>query len=509
MDIVLATFNASYAHAAFGLRYLRANLGDLRDRSTIVELDATIAPLDAVEALLAYEPRVIGLGVYIWNATITRAVVELLRVLRPGVKVVLGGPEVSHETDQQAVCALADVVVIGEGDVAFREVCAALLAGEAVDHVVRGGLPALPALVLPYSLYTDEDLAHRVIYVEASRGCPFLCAFCLSALDKSVRRFDEDAFLSALADLHNRGLRSYKFVDRTFNLSVASCTRILRFFLDRLTPDLFVHFELVPDRLPSELKALIAAFPAGTLQFEIGIQTFDADVAARIDRRHEPAHIDANLAWLRANTGVHLHTDLIVGLPGESVACFGAGFDRLHALGPQEIQVGILKRLRGAPIAKHTDTWGMVYSPRPPYEVLQTSVVTFAEMQAMKRFARFWELVSNAGHYRHTLALLLDGGSPFARFSALAAFLSARFGRAHAIASGRLVEALHAHALAIGLPEAAVARALIDDLVRAGRTPIPDLLRPFATDEERRLRKSRAPAAGDGHTRQAAHARVD
>lgn len=504
MDIVLATFNARHLHASFGLRALYANLGALRPQAVIVELEATVAPIDAVEALLAHAPRIIGLGVYVWNAALTLAVVELLKLLRPDIVVVLGGPEVSHERDTQRLCTLADVVVVGEGDAVIGPLCTRILAGEGITPVVHGGLPDLHTLALPYRYYTDADLAHRVIYVEASRGCPFLCAFCLSALDKGVRRFDEDTFLAALAELYTRGLRQFKFVDRTFNLSIPSCKRILGFFLDRLNDDLFVHFELVPDRLPAELKEWIVRFPPGTLQFEIGIQTFDAEVAARIDRRHDPAQIETNLRWLRTETGVHLHTDLIVGLPGESVAQFGRGFDHLYALEPHEIQVGILKRLRGAPIAACTERWGMVYNPRPPYDVLQTSVIPFEELSRMKRFARYWDLLANSGQYRHTLPLLLAGGSPFTRFLALSDALGARFGRSFGIASPRMVEALFELGQAGGLPAEALARALITDLFRTGRLPVPDLLRPYATDEERKVRKARATTR-EGRSRQDAH----
>ena len=502
MDILLATFNAKYIHASFGLRCLYANLGELQPRAALVERDVNITPLDAVDALLVHEPRIIGFGVYIWNATLTLAVVELLRVLRPDIRVVLGGPEVSHELEDQPLVALADVVIVGEADVAFAEVCRRLVAGEVVERVIRPPLPDLASLVLPYDAYTDEDLAKRVVYVEASRGCPFLCAFCLSALDKAVRRFDEDSFLAALGALYDRGLRHVKFVDRTFNLSVASCRRILEFFLERPDPELFVHLELIPDRLPDELKTLIAGFPPGTLQFEVGIQTFDPEVAARIDRRHDPARIDNNLAWLRG-AGVHLHTDLIVGLPGESVAQFAAGFDRLHALGPQEIQVGILKRLRGAPIAAHTRRWEMVYAPRPPYEVLQTGAIPFPAMQAMKRFARVWELVANSGHYRHTLPLLL-GDSPFARFSAFAEEFGVRFGRTYGVASPRVVEALWEHGVAIGLDPEVLGRALVEDLVATGRLPGPDVLRPYAAAAERKIRDAR-PRGRGGAARQEAH----
>jgi hypothetical protein len=503
MDIVLGTFNAKYIHASFGLRCLYANMGALQARTELLELDGGLSPVDAAERLLAGGPRIIGLGVYVWNATLTLATVEILKAVRPDVAIVLGGPEVSHELEDQPLAALADVVIVGEADLAFAEVCHSLLAGAPVARIVRPPLPSLPALALAYDHYTDADLAHRVVYVEASRGCPFKCAFCLSALDLSVRRFDEEAFLSALGRLHDRGLRSFKFVDRTFNLSVTSCTRILRFFLDRLDADLFVHFELVPDRLPAELKSLIAAFPPGALQFEIGIQTLDSEVAGRIDRRHDAAAIDANLTWLRTASGVHLHTDLIVGLPGESEASFAAGFDHLYGLGPHEIQVGILKRLRGAPIARHTAEYGMVYSPRPPYEVLQTADLSFAALMGLKRFARFWDLVANSGHYRHTLPLLIDGG-PYARFRALSDALAERFGRAHAIAAPKLVDAVFAWGVATGLDTPTLARALIADLVDTGRLPLPEALLPWATEDERRLRKSR-PSSRSAHARQDVH----
>ena len=400
--------------------------------------------------------------------------------------------------------AAADVVVVGEGDLACAEVCAKLLAGQMVDHVIRPELPLLSTLKLPYEYYTDTDVAQRMVYVEASRGCPFLCSFCLPSLDKGVRRFDEDAFILALGRLHDRGLRNFKFVDRTFNLSLSSCRRILNFFLSRLDPSLFVHFELIPDRLPAELKSLIAAFPPGTLQFEIGIQTFDLEVATRINRRHDEAAINANVQWLRTQTGVHLHTDLIVGLPGETTAQFGAGFDHLYGLGPQEIQVGILKRLRGTPIIALTEAYGMLYSPRPPYEVLQTGAIPFAEMQEMKHFARFWGLIANSGHYQNTLAVLLEDGSPFGKFMALSMRLSAKFGRSHSIASGRLVEGVFAHGVAVGIPAERLGRSLIDDLVQTRRLPIPDFLRVYATDDERKLRKA-LPRVHDLHGRQQAH----
>ena len=148
-------------------------------------------------------------------------------------------------------------------------------------------------------------------------------------------------------------MRQFKFVDRTFNLNLATSRALLQFFLDRGRPGLFAHFEMIPDRLPEPLREVIARFPPGALQFEVGIQTFNPRVAELISRRQDFARLADNLRFLREHTGVHVHADLIVGLPGESLESFGEGFDRLLALGPQEIQVGMLKRLRGTPIVRH------------------------------------------------------------------------------------------------------------------------------------------------------------
>ena len=195
-DIVLATLNAKYIHAAFGLRYLHANLGELRERACIAEFDINQRPLEIVERILAHEPRIVGLGVYIWNVVPTTEVVALLKRIRPELIIILGGPEVSYETEGQEIVRLADHTITGEADNAFRETCRAVLDGDSPPKIITADLPKLDTLALPYELYSDADLAHRVIYVEASRGCPFTCEFCLSSLDIPVRQFPLDAFKS-------------------------------------------------------------------------------------------------------------------------------------------------------------------------------------------------------------------------------------------------------------------------------------------------------------------------
>jgi len=464
-DIVLATLNAKYIHASFGLRYLMANLGALRDRACMAEFVINQQPLEIVESILTHEPRIVGFGVYIWNVEQTTEVVALLKRIRPELIVILGGPEVSYETEGQEIVALADHVITGEADVKFAEVCRGLLecrmsnaecrmAVEAehssldIRHssfskIIAAELPALNQLASPYELYTDEDLKNRVIYVEASRGCPFTCEFCLSSLDIPVRAFATDAFLASMQRLLDRGATQFKFVDRTFNLHLPTSTGILTFFLDRWREGLFLHFEMVPDRLPEQLRALIRRFPAGAVQFEVGIQTFDDATSKNISRRQNLDRLEDNFRFLREETGVHIHADLIVGLPGEGIESFGRGFDRLVRLGPQEIQIGILKRLRGTPIVRHDDEYRMIYAPHPPYEILSTRDIPFADMQRMRRFARYWDIVANSGHFTATLKLLWqNAASPFNEFLRFSDWLHATLRRTHQIALHVIAQAL-------------------------------------------------------------------
>ena len=446
--VVLTTLNARYAHASLGLRCLRANMDDLRDDTAIREFVITTPPAQIAAELLALAPRIVGFGVYIWNVEQTARVVELLKTAAPQVVVVLGGPEVSHETEQQAICRRADHVITGPGDVTFPRLVRQLLLGPPpLLKVHAGDQPDLGQLVLPYAEYTDTDLRHRHVYVEASRGCPFKCEFCLSALDRTAWPFPLDRFLREIDILWLRGARRFKFIDRTFNLHAGNSVAILEYFLRRLreAPQArpFLHFEMIPDRLPDALRALLAGFPAGSLQLEVGIQTFNPAVQALISRRQDNAVAESNLRWLRANTRAHLHVDLIAGLPGEDLASFVAGFDRLVALAPHEIQLGLLKRLRGTPIVRHTERYAMRYAETAPYEVIATAAIDAETMQRIRRFARYWDRVANSGRFYRGLPLLL-GDAPFDRFMAFSDWLHGQTRQTHSIAAEELYGAVHA-----------------------------------------------------------------
>jgi hypothetical protein len=275
---------------------------------------------------------------------------------------------------------------------------------------------------------------------------------------------------------------------------------------------LFFHFEMIPDRLPDALREIIAKFPPGALQFEVGVQSFNDEVCQFISRRQDVRKLEDNFHFLRSSTGVHIHADLIVGLPGETIESFGAGFDRLIALGPQEIQVGILKRLRGTPIVRHDDEWQMRYNPHPPYEILQNKLIDFATMQRLRRFAKYWDLVGNSGNFVETAPLLwrvppascrrMDeqqdpstdsagkmpaARSPFTAFLCWSDWLYTRMGRTDSIALARLAELLFTFLTReLHLEETLVAQTLWRDWQRGGRSDKPEFLRARLTGMEGR-----------------------
>ncbi len=422
--IILCTLNAKYIHASLGLRYLMANMkrhasADLAAQTLLVEYTLAKKTEQMVQDLLqklgpvqADQAQIVGFGVYIWNVLQTTELVRQLKICRPSLKIVLGGPEVSHEIEQQEIVQLADHVITGWGDVSFPKLCNALVHGpKPLMKVIVGEQPPMDQIELPYQNFSDEDLVHRVLYVEASRGCPFKCEFCLSSLDKTAWAFDLHPFLVELDILYKRGARNFKFVDRTFNLKIETSVQILQFFLDRIDSDgsenLLVHFEVIPDHLPDRLKTIISQFPPGVLQFEVGIQSFNEEVQKLISRRQDNAQTEANLRWLIQQSNVHLHTDLIFGLPGETIESFADGFDRLWAIGPQEIQLGILKRLRGTPIDRHTHAFGMTYDNQPPYVVQKTKDLNEHIVQRFSRMAKYWDLVVNSGRFKKTVPLLM------------------------------------------------------------------------------------------------------
>lgn len=500
--IVLTTLNARYAHTAIGLRYLYANLKELKSLSTIMEFTINDNLYDIAEKILDEEPQIVAIGAYIWNATEVSRLLQILKTASPEIKILLGGPEASYEPFRTDF-SKADYIIQGEGEITFYSLASDLLNGKfPSQRIHKGIIPNLKTLELPYRYYTDSDIENRVIYVEASRGCPFTCEFCLSSIDKKVRSFDLEILLKEFDTLWLRGARNFKFIDRTFNLNIETTNRVLDFFLEKESPYL-VHFEVIPDHFPESLKERIEKFPPASLQFEVGIQTLNSQTAHNIKRKLNFEKIEANLKYLEEETHAHLHVDLIVGLPGESVSSFAENLNRLTALTKAEVQIGILKKLSGTTLSRHDNEFQMAYSLHPPYEILQNRDIPYKKMQEMKRFARFWDLTYNSGNFTSTIHTLWKEGKVFEDFMAFSLWIYSETQSTWQISLNRLCELLFTYLTEIkGADKTETANSLVKDILKTGGRKLPGFLRDFATEIPKIPKKN----AGKLNKRQLRHA---
>ena len=532
-SILLAAINARHSHASLGARYLLANMGDLRPQTELAEFTIQQPAAEIATAIAAKTPRILALGVYIWNAARVAELLPLLREQLPQMEIVLGGPEFPghyrsvgdppslsdgcsperghlgrSECGQDARAPggnnpdlsnpihqrNADFLILGEGDLAFPALCREWLSASphlrpfaSICGSLRPPNPDLAALRLPYDEYTNADLAHRLLYVESSRGCAMRCDYCVSANDEAVRFFPLPVLLAAFEKLLARGARQFKFCDRSFNLHVPRAVEILSFFLERIPrfPGLFLHFEMLPDRFPVELREVLASFPPRSLQLEIGLQSFNPQVLETIRRPQNLERATDNLRFLREHTQAFLHTDLIAGLPGETPESFAAGFDRLVALGPHEIQLGILKKLPGAPIVRHDDEFAMRYSPAPPYEIRSTRDWPAEHLARTARFAHWWDAIVSSNRFLAAAPLIWENApSVFAAFMDFSDGLGTRFPQEHGVPLPDLIEAVFnylTHVRGCSLERAA--DALIRGYRHAGARDIPPALAPHLRRE--------------------------
>lgn len=487
--IILTTLNSRYTHSSLGLRYIFANLDELQKNATILEFSINDALQSVAEKLLIQKPKIIGIGVYIWNAQEVSQLIHIIKKVSPSTTVILGGPEVSH-TPFRVNLDDADFIIQGEGDKAFYELCKNIISNNPPEFkIIKAKTPLLKELKLPYKYYTDEDIQNRYIYVEISRGCPFECEFCLSSMDERVRAFNIDEVLEEFDELWRRGARNFKFVDRTFNINIKTANKILDFFLEK-QPPYFAHFEVIPDHFPSSLKEKIKKFSHGALQLEIGIQTLNTDVAKNISRELKIDKIKQNIAFLENETEAHIHLDLIVGLPGESLESFGKNLDELVRLSSCEIQIGILKKLSGTYINRHDIQHGMIYSDIPPYDILQNNLLSFADIQIMKRFARFWDLTYNSGNFKNSVKLIWGDESVFKNFYHFGIWIYAQTDSTWKISLQRLSELLFTYLIDVKkLPKKHVAEMMIQDIMKLKGRAVPAYLKPYAKDVEVNAKK--------------------
>ncbi|MDY0327346.1 MAG: DUF4080 domain-containing protein [Arcobacteraceae bacterium] len=473
-NIILTTLNARFSHSSLALRYLYANLHELQESSQIVEFVINSPVQTIAEEILALNPKIVGIGVYIWNASDVSELVKVIKKVSPKTVVVLGGPEVSHKPFRVDF-DMADYIISGEGEEVFYELCKDILGGYQKERFLSSKGVDFTTIALPYAHYSDFDIANRHIYIESSRGCPFECEFCLSSIDLKMRYLPLEVILCELENLWVRGARNFKFIDRTFNVKINYAKAILEFFLSK-NEEYFIHFEVIPDNFPDELKQMLKLFPPHCLQLEVGIQTLNLGIAKNIKRNLKLEKIKENLRFLENETKAHLHVDLIIGLPGESIESFASNLDELYALTKCEIQLGILKKLSGTTINRHDIEYGMVYSDTPPYDILKNDLIDFALMQDMKRFARFWDIVYNSGNFQKSTKLLFVDGKVFENFYDFSKWLYGMSESTYKISLDRMAEFLYEY-LTKKNDKDLVANTILEDVMSIGGRKIPPFLK--------------------------------
>jgi hypothetical protein len=405
-------------------------------------------------------------------------VVDMLKKVLPDITIILGGPEVSYEP-MRVDFKSADFIIRGEGEIAFYELCKELLQNKKQkNRIIYAKLPEVKSLKLPYDYYSDEDIKNRYVYFEASRGCPFKCEFCLSSIDKSVRYFDKEVIFNEIEKLWQRGVRNFKFVDRTFNLNIKFAKQMIEYFLNK-DEKYMVHFEVIPDNFPKPLKNSISKFPPKSLQLEIGLQTLNPKILENISRSMDIKKVKENIAFLNSTTA-HMHLDLIIGLPGESIESFANNLNTLTKLTDSEIQLGILKKLSGVAISRHDKEQGMIYDDTPPYEILQNNLISYLQMQELKRFARFWDMVYNSGNFLKSSKLILNE-SAFENFLDFSRWIYQKTKSTWKISLNRLGEYIFEYLQEKGFEKTFIADILMEDLTRAEGRKAPSFLKPYAS----------------------------
>lgn len=444
MKTIVTTLNAKYIHTCLALRYLKA-YAEPEFPVEIVEFTIKDPAMNIVTELFSKQPDVIGFSCYIWNIEETIPVINMLKKIAPEVTIVLGGPEVSYDTEYwMKRLPEVDAIVIGEGEATFKELLSTLKNGQDLENVKgiayrsNGEITfthpreKLDLNEIPSPFRFEDDLPHlpkRITYVETSRGCPFSCQFCLSSIEMGVRYFDIERMKEELLFLMDHGAKTIKFVDRTFNIKRDYALEMFQFLIDNHREGCVFQFEITADIMrPEIIEFLNEHAPPGLFRFEIGVQSTNDETNRLIKRRQNFEKL-ANIVTMIKNGGkIVQHLDLIAGLPKEDYASFRKTFNDVFALKPEELQLGFLKLLRGTGLRIQAKEFGYIYMDHAPYEILGNDVLSFAEIAKIKQVEDVLNKYWNDHRMDFTIEYLIDRcfETPFDFFQSFGAFWEER-----------------------------------------------------------------------------------
>lgn len=422
MNVVLSTLNSKFIHSSLALRYLKA-YGEAHGQAyDIVEYTINMPVLHILSDITEHDIDVLGFACYIWNIEMTLHVVDMVKAVRPDIKIVLGGPEVSFTADELLErCPNIDYIVQGEGEEAFHALVTALqLGNDGLDPVIPGvrgrrdgsilgSLEAvevsdLSSIPFPYTEEDMDDLEHKIIYYESSRGCPFSCQYCLSGNKNTVRFFLQERTLEELQWFIDHGVKQVKFVDRTFNCAPHHHRPLMEFMRDSDT-DMNFHLEMEPELMTEWETNILCETPPGRIQIEVGVQSTHKKTLDAINRYNDWPYIQKSIRPIIQAGRTHVHMDLIVGLPHEDFNRFGQSFNDLFSLQPHALQIGFLKLLKGSGVRRMNE-YKYVADPLAPYEVLSTHVLPYEDVRFLKYFEDVFERFYNSERFRTTFGYI-------------------------------------------------------------------------------------------------------
>lgn len=440
MNTLLIGINAKYIHSNLAIRYLMqyAQAQGLQDISLAeYTINQRLEQISA--SVYRQKPDLLGISCYIWNYDYVKKLVPLFKKILPETTIFLGGPEVSYEPETALRETGADLVIAGEGEQIFAQLLKTLQAQKPIDDlrgiVYRSGgqvihtPPAEPLDMdtLPFVYQDLSELEYKILYFESSRGCPFQCQYCLSCNDNHVRFMSLPNVYKALDFFLAQRVRQVKFVDRTFNCNRDYAMSIWRYLKEHDNGCTNFHFEIAAELLDEPAIAFLNTVRRGQFQFEIGVQSTNPDTLKHIKRITKLDVLQSVVHGLQKENNIHLHLDLIIGLPEEGYRSFARSFNDVYALRPDQLQVGFLKVLKGSGLYRNCKDFGIAYNSEPPYEVLYTSVLTYDEILKLKMVEEMVELYYNSNRFQKTVAYLLTFfPNPFSFYEALAQYYEAQ-----------------------------------------------------------------------------------
>ena len=424
LKVVLVGINSKYTHLNLAIRYLKAYTKDLDFECTIREFSVNDRFEKLLEEIISEKPEIVAFSCYIWNKEIVKSLSELIKIVNKDIEIIYGGPEVSFNGREFLEESSGDFLIEGEGEEVFknfiqyklyeREKKPSYYNGISCDKIKGlyykkdGGIyfcgkknnMDINNVIFPY-IY-EEDLDNKIVYYEASRGCPYGCKYCLSSVDRNLRFRDIEMVKKELKILMDKKVRLVKFVDRTFNCNEKFSIEIWEFLVNQNTETKF-HFEISANILTSGQVKILSKAPRGRFQFEVGVQTTNNEILHNINRIADFTEVESKVKEIKALKNISQHLDLIAGLPGEDFNSFKKSFNQVFAIEPEEIQLGFLKILKGSPMELEKEKWGMKNSPYPPYEILKTKDISYEELLTLKKVETMVDKYYNSGKFSSIL----------------------------------------------------------------------------------------------------------